>query len=68
MKKFAIHYTGDYVRSNDGLSIYRDEPVVHEYDDVAQIPKNEQWAFEWMLEHGEVCISCGSTVYQVRKN
>lgn len=67
LARFAVHELGDYQRSRDGLSVSRGDPKVTEYHSLDGMHPFERKTFEWMLEIGEVCTSCGSTVYQIRK-
>lgn len=64
---FVHHYLGDYVRANDWLGAMRDEPIVSEYHSLDAVPEPDRGQFAWMLEHGEVCTSCGANVYQIRR-
>lgn len=65
--KFVHHNTGEWVRNKDWTSATRTDGSVIEYKTLDDI-KNE-WVkkqFEWMLEVGEIVISCGSDVFQIR--
>ena len=65
--KFVHHNTGEWVRSNDWSASSRTDGSVVEYSPIDEI-KNE-WVknqFQWMLEIGEVVITCGSDVFQIR--
>jgi len=66
--KFVHHNTGEWVRSNDWSASTRTDGSVVEYSTIDEI-KNE-WVknqFQWMLEIGEVVITCGSDVFQIRR-
>ena len=65
MKKFAVHNTGDWVRDNHG--VVRTDPQVKEFDSLDEMQPFTRQQFEWMLENGEIVISMGNTVYQIRK-
>lgn len=65
-KLFVHHYLGDYVRTNDWLGATRDAPIVTEYRSLDDVPEPDRGQFAWMLEHGQVCTSCGANVYQIR--
>ena len=65
MKRFAVHNTGDYVRDNYG--VVREPAKVEEFDSLDEMHPFDRKQFEWMLENGEIVISMGSTVYQIRK-
>ena len=65
--KFIHHYTGEWIRSSCDTSATRSEGFVHEYSSIDAIP--DQWVrtnFEFMLDIGEIVISTGSNVFQIR--
>ena len=65
--QFVHHNTGEWVRSNDWSKSTRTDGYVVEYKTINDI--KDQWVkkqFEWMLEVGEIVISCGSDVFQIR--
>ena len=65
--KFVHHNTGEWVRSNDWSASSRTDGSVVEYSTIDEI-KNE-WVknqFQWRLDIGEVVITCGSDVFQMR--
>lgn len=65
--KFVHHNTGEWTRSNDWSSAVRTEGSVTEYDSLDAIPN--QWlrgTFKWMVDQGEVCLTFGSDVFQIR--
>lgn len=66
MKRFAVHNTGDYIRDRNGNQI-REPATVKEYDALDTMHPFDRQQFEWMLGHGEIVISMGSTVYQIRR-
>jgi hypothetical protein len=66
MKRYAVHNTGDYVRSNAGTSATRTPASIQEFDTLDNMHPFDRAQFEWMLEHGQIVISMGSTVYQIR--
>lgn len=66
MKRFAVHNTGGYVCDRNGNS-NRELATVKEYDALDTMHPFDRKQFEWMLEHGEIVISMGSTVYQIRR-
>ena len=66
MKRFAVHNTGDYVRDRNGNPT-REQGTVKEYDTLEGMHPFDRQQFEWMLEHGEIVISMGATVYQIRR-
>ena len=63
---FVHHYLGDWVRSDCWTTATREDPLVREYRSVDDVPEPDRQQFAWMLEHGEVCTSCGANVYQIR--
>lgn len=68
MKKYAIHNTGDWVRNRRGYgSAEREPPTVQEFDTLENMHPFDRAQFDWMLEHGQIVISMGATVYQIRK-
>lgn len=65
--KFIHHYTGDWVRSDCNTSAIKTDGYVNEYLSIDAIP--DQWVrenFEFMLDIGEIVISTGSNVFQIR--
>ena len=66
MKKFAVHNTGDWIRDNYGVT--RSPARVDEFDTLDEVSAFDRRQFEWMLSQGEVVISMGNTVYQIRKD
>jgi hypothetical protein len=67
--KFVHHNTGEWVRSNGGSAATRTDGSVVEYSTLDEI-KND-WVkeqFQWMLEIGEIVITCGSDVFQIRRS
>lgn len=67
MKRYAVHDTGDYVRNNADTSASRTPASVQEFDTLDDMHPFDRAQFEWMLEHGQIVISMGATVYQIRK-
>lgn len=68
MRRYVVHDTGDWVRNSNGYgSATRAPATVKEYDTLDDVHPFDRKQFEWMLEHGQVVISMGSTVYQIRK-
>ena len=67
MKKFAIHNTGDWVKHGMG-SATREPATVREFDTLDNMHPFDRAQFDWMLEHGQIVITMGSTVYQIRGN
>lgn len=65
--RYVVHYTGDWVRNDANTAATREAPTVAEYDALDAIPKGDRWAFDWMLEHGEIVVTCGAYVYQIRQ-
>lgn len=65
MKKFAVHNTGDWIRDNYGVT--RSPARVDEFDTLDEVSAFDRQQFEWMLSQGEVVISMGNTVYQIRR-
>ncbi len=66
--KFVHHNTGEWVRSNGGSAATRTAGSVVEYSTLDEI-KND-WVkeqFQWMLEIGEIVITRGSDVFQIRR-
>lgn len=53
MKKYVVHEIED--------------ETITEYDTLDGVPQFDRAQFEWMLEHGEIVISMGKTVYQIRR-
>ena len=66
MKRYAIHNTGDWVRHGIGAAT-RTPATVQEHDTLDTMHPFDRAQFDWMLEHGEIVISMGATVYQIRK-
>jgi len=66
MKRFAVHNTGDYVHDRNGKPT-REPSTVKEYDALEGMHPFDRQQFEWMLDYGEIVISMGSTVYQIRR-
>lgn len=65
--KFIHHNTGDWIRSACNTSAERTGSYVNEYESIDAIP--DQWIrenFEFMLAIGEIVISTGSDVFQIR--
>lgn len=65
--KFVHHSTGEWVRSNDWSASTRTDGSVVEYANLDDV--DNQWlkkTFEWMLEQGQSCLTCGSDVFQIR--
>ena len=65
--QFVHHNTGEWVRNNYWSTSTRTDGYVVEYKTINDI--KDQWVkkqFEWMLEVGEIVISCGSDVFQIR--
>ena len=65
--KFIHHNTGEWIRSSCDTSAKRSEGFVNEYSSIDAI--SDQWVrenFEFMLDIGEVVISTGSDVFQIR--
>ena len=68
MKRYAIHNTGEWMRNPNGYgSAIRDRSTVQEFDALDAMHPFDRAQFDWMLEHGQIVISMGSTVYQIRK-
>lgn len=67
MRRYAVHDTGEWVRNNADTAATRTPATVKEYDTLDDVHPFDRKQFEWMLEHGQVVISMGSTVYQIRK-
>lgn len=67
MKRYAVHDTGEWVRNNGDTAATRTPATVKEYDTLDDVHPFDRKQFEWMLEHGQVVTSMGSTVYQIRK-
>ena len=66
MKRYAIHNTGDWVRDRNGNPT-REDATVKEHDTLDTMHPFDRAQFDWMLEHGEIVITMGSTVYQIRR-
>lgn len=66
MKRYAIHNTGDWVRDRNGNAI-RENATVQEFDALDTMHPFDRAQFDWMLEHGEIVITMGSTIYQIRR-
>ena len=65
--KFIHHNTGDWIRSACNTSATKTDGYVNEYSSIDAIP--DQWIrenFEFMLDIGEIVISTGSDVFQIR--
>lgn len=65
--KLIHHYTGEWVRSNCDTSATRTDGYITEYSSVDTI--EDEWIkenFNWMIETGEMVISTGSHVFQIR--
>jgi hypothetical protein len=65
--KFIYHYTGEWIRSDCNTSATRTDGYVNEYPSIDAIP--DKWIrenFEWMMNIGEIVVSTGSHVFQIR--
>ena len=65
--KFVYHNTGEWIRSDCNTSATRTNGYVCEYPSIDAIA--DEWIrdnFEWMLNIGEIVISTGSHVFQIR--
>ena len=70
MPRYAVHDTGEWVRNSADSQATRTEATVREFEslgDLAMHPLDKQ-QFDWMLERGVLCITMGSTVYQIRRD
>jgi hypothetical protein len=68
MKKYAGHNTGGWIRNPRGYGDPIREPAtVQEFDDFEDMHPFDRAQFIWMLEHGEIVITTGTMVYQIRK-
>ena len=64
--EFVVHNTGDWVKADANTSAVRLAPEVLTYNDLEQVPQADKAIFEWMLNIGEVCMSSGCMVWQIR--
>ena len=64
--RYVVHYLGGYVRNNANTTATREAPQITEYDSLTDIHPVDRWYFDWMLEHGEIVVTCGAYVYQIR--
>lgn len=65
--KFIVHNTGEWVRpKQDWVSASRTQGFVVEYDNFTDIPEFDKKQFEFMLDIGEVCLTSGNIVWQIR--
>jgi hypothetical protein len=67
--KFVYHYTGEWIRSDCNTSATRTNGYSAEYSSIDDI--SDKWIrdnFNWMLDIGEIVISTGSHVFQIRMN
>ena len=65
--KFIHHNTGEWIRSSCDTSATKTDGYVNEYSSIDAI--SDQWVrenFEFMLDIGEIVISTGSDVFQIR--
>jgi hypothetical protein len=65
--KFIHHNTGEWIRSKCDTSATKTDGYVNEYSSIDAI--SDQWVrenFEFMLDIGEIVISTGSDVFQIR--
>jgi len=65
--KFVYHYTGDWIRSDFNTSATLTDGYSAEYSSIDDI--SDKWIrdnFKWMLDIGEIVISTGSHVFQIR--
>lgn len=61
------HYTGEWIRSDCNTSATRTEGYTSEYASINDI--SDEWIrdnFQWMLSAGEIVISTGAHVFQIR--
>lgn len=68
--KFVHHNTGEWHRNGtmDWSGAIRSEGYANEYNSLDEIDNAfVRQTFEWMIEVGEIVTSCGSDVYQIRK-
>ena len=63
---YVVHNTGEWVRTNDWTSATRSDGKVTEYQSLSDVPEFDRKQFEFMMEIGEVCLSSGTTVWQIR--
>jgi len=66
--KFIHHNTGEWIRSDCYTSATRSEGFIREYPSIESI--DDKWIkeqFEFMLQIGEIVISTGSDVFQIRR-
>lgn len=64
--RYVVHYLGAYTRNNANTAATREAPQITEYDSLTDIHPVDRWYFDWMLEHGEIVVTCGAYVYQIR--
>jgi hypothetical protein len=69
MNKYIVHNMGELIRDRKGYGSAEREPAtVQEFDDFEAMHPFDRAQFIWMLEHCEIVISMGETVYQIRKS
>ena len=65
MKKYAVHDTGDWTRDRNGDPT-RTLGSVQEFDTLEGMHPFDRAQFEWMEERGEIVLSSGTNVWQIR--
>ena len=63
---FVHHNTGFWDRPTFGAAI-RTDPYIKEYDSLDSMDAWLRGTFQWMLDNGLDCTSCGSDVFQIRR-
>ena len=67
MNTYIVHNTGGWIRNDANTAAIREPATVQEFTDFEDMHPFDRAQFVWMLEHGEVVISMGETVYQIRR-
>lgn len=63
---YRIHQTGTFTRTQFGSE--RGAPTVTTHDTLETMHPFDRQQFEWMLEHGEIVLQSGETVWQIAKD
>lgn len=66
MKKYVVHDTGFWDRNPNGDPT-RSPGSVQEFDTLEGMHPFDRAQFEWMEEQGEIVLSSGTNVWQIRR-
>lgn len=68
--RFIVHELGDWVRNDEGTSATRTEDSISEYASLGDEDMHpfDRVQFAWMQSIGEICMSSGSTIWQIEED